>query len=107
MDTTPVRVNTFFTTEHPHNPGGDSWKGTLTDTLQLYKPSVGEQGWGLITDYNFAILDQAMLRDQDQVIEGVNEFRNRVQVRSPQAGDEAVNLEYARREQLIWSLLRR
>lgn len=89
LSETPVKINTFFTVEHPHNPGGDDWLGSLTPTLQLYKPAVGEQGWGLITDYNFTILDNAMLRDWDQVISGINEFRNRLAVRWPQQPDEA------------------
>lgn len=107
MDQTPARPNTFFTTEHPHNPGGDAWLGSLTDVLQLYKPAVGEQGWGLIVDYNFAILDQAMLRNHHQVITGINEFKSRVQVRRPQAADEATPRAYVDREVRIWTLLRR
>lgn len=107
MQSTPVRVNNFFTVEHPHNPGGDAWLGGLTPTLQLYKPAVGEQGWGLIVDYNFAILDQAMLRDWDQVVTGVNEFRNRVAVRWPEKHDEATNRRYVDQELRIWAAFRR
>ena len=107
MNATPPLTNDFFLSNGPHNPGGDAWRGALTGVLQLYKPGVGEQGWGLIADYNFDILDRAMLRDHAQVISGVNEFTNRVSVRRPRAADEAVPLADLEREVRLWAMLRR
>lgn len=92
---TPVLQNLFFLGQFPHAPGQDPWGGSLTDVLQLYKPAIGEQGWGEIVGHNFAVLDRAMLRDWDQVVSGTNEFSGRVSVRHPQKPDEA-----ARRQQL-------
>ena len=105
LTTTPIRVNNFYRVERPHNPGGDAWRGHLTPTLELYCPLVSEQGWGEIIGKNFELLDGAMLRDWDQVITGVNEFKNRVAVRWPQADDEPTPRSYVERETRIWAAM--